>query len=192
MQTLIIITGTSGAGKTLQLEMLEQHYGQGRVLTIATRPQRIDKADDAYHFVSDKQLTEMESRGETIWVIGRYGSRYSITEQAIWEPIQNNKGIAFVAITPDYHVFLADWCKRNGVTPINAHLVAPHPDEQKRRLLQRDGEKFDPKRIQASAEFEADAREAATKTELHFIEQVGPQKMSMQLRGLIDSKHVPS
>jgi len=191
MQTLVIITGTSGAGKTLQLELLEQHYGQGRVLTIATRAKRNGEAGNAYHFVSDEQLSEMESRNETIWVIGRYGSRYSITEQAIREPLRKNNGLAFVAITPDYHAFLAQWCERHNISPINIHLIAPGPDEQRRRLQARDGS-FSLERVEAITKFETDAQKAAEIITLHFIEQAQPEKMFAKLCELIDSARTPS
>jgi len=192
MPTLIIISATSGAGKTLQFENLQSHYGPGQVTTITSRTQGIGEGDTAYHFLSDEQITKMELRGETIWVTGRYSNRYSITEQAIWQSIQNNQGLAFVAITPDYHVCLANWCIRNGITPINIHLVAPELEEQKRRLLQRGREEFDPKRIQANAQFELDAQAAAKQLKLHFIEQGTPEEMFEQLRELIDSIHDPS
>lgn len=192
MQTLVIITGISGAGKTLQLEMLEQHYGQGRVLTIATRAQREREADNAYHFISDEHLTEMESRNETIWVIGHFGSRYSVTKQAIQKPLRENKGLAFVAISPDYHAFLAQWCRCNNISPINIHLLAPDLDEQIRRLRSRDGKKFNPERIEANIKFETDAQEAAKKVVMHFIKQSDPENMFAQIRKLIDSTHAPS
>jgi guanylate kinase len=192
MPTLIIISATSGAGKTRQLEMLELRYGQGRVRTITTRPQRTGECDTAYHFVSDEQLTQMELRGETLWVTGRYGNRYSITEQAIWQSIQNNQGLAFVAITPDYHVLLSNWCIRNDIIPIHFHLVAPGLAEQNRRLLQRDGDNFNIVRIQATNEFETDAYVAAEQVALHFVEQGTPEEMSAQLYRSIDSTHDPS
>lgn len=107
MATLAILTGTSGAGKTRQISKLEEVYGPGRVLTVTDRARRVGETDDDYHFVSKMELVDMEKAGETLWVIDYHGNRYSITARAIWEPILNNRGLAYVAITPDYHAFLA-------------------------------------------------------------------------------------
>jgi len=185
-QRLLIITGVSGAGKTLQLELLEERYGNGRILTITTRTRRDAEPEGAYHFVTDSELDAMEVAGDLIWIVPVHGNRYSIQESAIMEALARNSGLGFVTITPDRHAFLAEWCRKKGIVPIHVHLVAPSAEEQIQRLQGRDGG-VETARTDSTvnARFEAGAAKAAQGVELHLIVQDSPEAMFARICELL-------
>lgn len=186
-QKLIVMTGASGTGKTTLLTKLVKRYGDGRVLTITTRPRRAGEATDAYHFVHQAELDAMEARQETIWIVSIHGNQYSVTGPGILQAISQSNGVGFIAISPDRHAYLAEWCTQNSISSTHVHLIAPDRPELERRLRARDGEKFDPSRLDDTSWFEREAAKACQQTPLHFIEQRTPEEMFAEVCSLLDN-----
>ena len=168
-ELIVTITGSSGAGKSTLEKNLGNHYGGGRVVTITTRPPRKGEIPGVhYHF---ETLESLGARTDLLWNVTIHHHNYLVSDEAFHKALEETRGVAFVSITPERHVFVRDRFGRQGLKTLAIHLKPPSEVELRRRLSDR-GESLEmiEKRLQDSTEFEKNARLVPN---LHFIE---PQK----------------
>lgn len=181
IHTIVSITGASGAGKSTLERALLKHFGGGRVRTITTRAPRPGETNADYDFQTEESLSE---RNDLLWRLPIHHSTYAVATPEFAKAADETGGLAFVAITPERHEFLANHFTPQGVRCIAIHLAHPGEAELRRRLLERgEAEEAIRKRLADSIEFEGNAMKV---TNLNIIEADTPELVFQNVLRLIE------
>lgn len=97
LQTIVSITGASGAGKTTLERGLAAHLQGFRVRTIATRDRRQGERDEDFEFLSVSDARKRESG--LLWLEEIHGNFYGVSEAAIYEAAVKSQGVAFFVLS---------------------------------------------------------------------------------------------
>lgn len=86
---LVVLSGTSGAGKDSVRDLLLEWYPHmHRVVTATTRPIRQGEVEDRdYHFLTDKKFDELLEDGGFVEHAVVYGRRYGVPRTEIEDPL---------------------------------------------------------------------------------------------------------
>lgn len=97
----IVITGTSGAGKsTIARTLCEKHDNFQLVEALTTREQREDDYAGMYQYISKDELETLEADGELLTKAEYRGDFYAIANQAFQRVLDNGK-VPVLVLTPE-------------------------------------------------------------------------------------------
>lgn len=133
----LIITGTSGAGKSAVADRLSQMYRIFQLVrALTTRKSRHEDIPGQYHYVTEHEFEELASQGKLIVESGRPGGRYGIGEEELQQAIDNAK-TPVLSIAPD----LVDRLKNTaaGVDTTFLSVFVDAPDDVLERRLKDQG-----------------------------------------------------
>lgn len=131
---LIVLSGSSGAGKDAVLARLkESNYPLKYITTLTTRPRRAKERDNVdYHFVSTEKFQEMMTNNKLLEWANVYGNWYGVPKEAVKQALdQGHDTIVKVDIQG------AATIKKILPQAILIFLVPPSMDELLTRLKQR-------------------------------------------------------
>jgi len=131
---LIVLSGSSGAGKDAVLARLkESNYPLKYITTLTTRPRRAKERDNIdYHFVSTEKFQEMIENNKLLEWANVYGNWYGVPKEAVKQALdQGHDTIVKVDIQG------AATIKKILPQAILIFLAPPSMDELLTRLKQR-------------------------------------------------------
>lgn len=134
----IVITGTSGAGKTAISRRLCEIYSEfSKCKLLTTRPRRDEDGED-YHFISTDEFLQKRSDHQLLTDIEYRGESYGISKETIQEIIQTNKKIPILTISPKALKELNENCKNQKIDYLSFFIDTDNQTLED-RVKQRDG-----------------------------------------------------
>ena len=134
---LLIVSGSSGAGKDAVIERMKQlRLPVAHVVTATTRQQRPDEMDGIhYHFLSVERFDQMVERGEMLEWASVYNNYYGVPRFAVVDALKSGKD---VVVKVD--VQGAATIRRAVPEAVLLFIRPPSMDELERRLRSRQSE----------------------------------------------------
>ncbi|TFH36515.1 MAG: guanylate kinase [Dehalococcoidia bacterium] len=134
---LLIVSGSSGAGKDAVIERMKQlRLPVAHVVTATTRQQRPDEMDGIhYHFLSVERFDQMVEHGEMLEWASVYNNYYGVPRFAVVDALKSGKD---VVVKVD--VQGAATIRRAVPEAVLLFIRPPSMDELERRLRSRQSE----------------------------------------------------
>lgn len=139
-QSIIILVGPSGAGKTTFLERALKDYEQLRdIITYTTRDMRPgEKEGDPYHFVSKEKFEDLITEDFFVEHARVHTNMYGVPEHLIREAWATGNTVIM-----DIDIQGADTIRKKFPQTIGVFVLPPDMDALRQRVIARDGEKPD-------------------------------------------------
>ncbi|MFW6209989.1 MAG: hypothetical protein ACOC4E_00675 [Patescibacteria group bacterium] len=155
IDTIVTISGASGAGKTTLATALARLYGGGVVPTITTRPRRAGESRSAYEFISQRALEQRDAQGDILWTVLVGEHSYAVSRTAFYQAAGETGGLAMIVVTPEGHAQARQHWRTQVGHFVQLHLEHPGNIELARRLDERgDSDQVIGRRMQEARQIE--------------------------------------
>jgi deoxycytidine triphosphate deaminase len=137
----IVLTGTSGAGKTsVARKLVETGEGFTLVQALTTRKKREDDNTGEYVYVSEEEFSESDKQGDLL-VKSKYGgANYGIATETLQKLIEGGR-VPVLVVTPEsVGKFVATWLNKTNEKPPFLTIFLDAPDNTLDKRLKDRGE----------------------------------------------------
>jgi len=163
---LLVISGTSGSGKTTVAGALLRDPRYGRARTATTRPARAGEVDGIdYDFLTEDAFRAGIERGDFVEHAVVYGRLYGTPRANLEAILDSGRNCVLVVDVQGVRNL-----RRQAIEAFTVFVEAPSPEELRRRLESRG--KDDPDTIERRLEAAAKEREEAESFDLVLVNDV--------------------